>query len=241
VAAPALSALGAPGWAQAEAQTQIQAQIQGQVQATAAIVSDDRFRGRSISGGRPVVSLDLAYDSAGGAYFGLAGAVAATQHAGPEPLTLQEYAGYVMRLPAGPDLDLGATHANYTEYYGGGRAAQYNEVYAGLIARHFAGRLYYSPSYFGQGRSTLYGELETAARPARGWRLSAHAGLLQVLSGERPPEIRPTQLDWRLGLATAVRSVEVELSWSGAAPDRDYYEGAPRSRSRIALGLSHTF
>lgn len=212
-----------------------------QVRTTAAITSDARFRGRSLSAGRPAASLDLVYDAPGGIYLGASGALVAARRDGPQPLSLQEYAGYAVRLPAGPALDLGATHTNYTEYYGGGRPAQYSEIYAGLIARRFASRLYYSPNYFGAGYSTLYGEVETAARPARGWRLSAHLGVLTALHGARPPELRPTQYDWRLGLATAVRSFEVELAWSGAAPDRDYYQGAPRSRSGVALTLRRSF
>jgi uncharacterized protein (TIGR02001 family) len=225
----ALATLAAPARAAAEVRT------------TVAIASDERFRGRSVSEGRPVVSADVSYDAPGGAYVGVTGTLVAARHDGPEPLALQAYAGYAARLPAGPSLDLGVTHSNYTEYYGGGRATQYTELYAGLITSRFASHLYYSPNYFGDGYATLYGELDTAVRPARGWRLSAHAGVLNILGGSKPPEIRSTQYDWRLGLATAVRSLDVELSWSGAGPDRDYYGGAPRSRSGVSLRLSRTF
>lgn len=225
----ALAALAAPARAVAE------------VRAEAAVVSDDRFRGRSVSEDRPVASLDLSYDAPAGAYVGVAGSLVAARHDGLQPLALQEYAGWVVRLPAGPSLDLGATHTNYSEYYGGGGSAQYSEVYAGLITGRFATHLYYSPNYFGHDYQTLYGELDAATQPVRDWRLSAHAGVLTIVGGHRPAEIRTTQFDWRLGVATAVRSVDVELSWSGAGPDRDYYGGEPRARSGVALRLSHRF
>ena len=217
------------------------ARAAAEVRTTVAIASDQRFRGRSVSEGRPTASLDVSYDAPGGAYVGVTGTLVAARHDGVRPLTVQEYAGYVTRLPAGPSLDLGVTHANYSEYYGGRRAAQYTELYAGVITQRLASHVYYSPDYFGHGYATVYGELDTAVRPARGWRLSAHAGVLTIVSGRAPADYRPTQYDWRLGLATSLRSVEVEFSWSGAGPDRDYYDGEPRPRSGPSLRLSRSF
>ena len=196
-----------------------------------------RFRGRSLSKERPVASLDLSYDAASGAYAGIAGAGVATSHDGLQGLTLREYLGYATRLNGGPTLDLGVTHAAYTEYYGGRSGTQYSEVYAGLAARSFTTRLSYSPSYFGSRTQTLYGEIGTAVQPARNWRLSAHAGLLTRVSGEATAaSLRRPKYDWRLGLATAIRSFQVELAWSDAGPDavRGY-------RSALVLALRRDF
>jgi uncharacterized protein (TIGR02001 family) len=212
------------------------------IQATAAVASDDRFRGRSVSQGRPTADLDISYDAQNGAYLGLAAAAVAAQHDGLRPLRVQAYAGYAVRLPAGPSLDFGVSHTNYTEYYnGGGQGAGYTELYAGVITRRFATHLYYSPNYFGSHDATLYGEVDTTVNPAAGWRLSAHAGLLTLLNGPRPAELKSTQYDWRLGVARTLRRFEVELSWSGAGPDPDYYGGEPRGRSGAAVALRYTF
>jgi uncharacterized protein (TIGR02001 family) len=208
---------------------------------TATIVTDDRFRGRSVSEGQPTASLDAAFDAANGIYGGVALTGVATRHDGPQFLEAQQYLGYVRRLNAGPSLDFGVTHSNYTEYWGGYGGTQYTELYAGVITPRFASHLYYSPNYFGQGAATLYGEVDTAVRPARDWRLSAHAGLLTYLSGARAPDLHATQYDWRIGLATAIKALEVELSWSGAGPDPEYYSGAAHGRSGVALALRHTF
>lgn len=204
------------------------------------IASDARFRGRSVSEERPVASLDLSYDTASGAYGGINGAGVATSHHGLQPLTLREYLGYATRLNGGPTLDLGLTHAAYTEYYGGHGGTQYSEVYAGLAVRRFTTRLSYSPSYFGAHTRTLYGEIDSAVQPARNWRLSAHAGILTRLGGAAPAGVRPTQFDWRLGLATTVRSFEVELAWSGAGPDYAP-NGRGQGRSGLALALRRDF
>lgn len=211
-----------------------------QVRISSEIASDARYRGRSVSEERPTGNLDLSYDTAAGAYGGIAGAVVATSHHGLQPLTLREYVGYATRLDAGPALDLGATHVAYTEYYGGHGGTQYSEVYAGLISRRLKARLSYSPSYFGGHARTLYGEVASAVQPARNWRLSVHAGVLTRLGGPAPAGLRPTQYDWRLGLATAVRSFEVELAWSGAGPDYAPYARGD-SRSALVLALRRDF
>jgi uncharacterized protein (TIGR02001 family) len=211
------------------------------VQATVAVASDDRFRGRSVSQGRPTASLDISYDAQNGGYLGLEAAVVAAAHEGVRLLRVQEYAGYAVRLPAGPSLDAGVSHTDYTDYYSGDGSAAYTELYAGVVTRRFATHLYYSPDYFGRHDATLYGEVDTALRPAPGWRLSAHAGLLSLLSGARYAEVKPTQYDWRLGLAKSLRRFEIELSWSGAGPNPDYYGGEPRARSGAVVALKCAF
>lgn len=217
-----------------------------QVAVTATLASDDRFRGRSLSAGRPTAGLDIAYDAANGAYAGLVVTGVAARHAGPQLLSVQEYAGFARRLAAGPSLDFGVSHANYTEYYAGERGAQYTELYAGLITRRLAAHLYYSPDYFGRHAASLYGEVDTALEPARGWRLLAHAGVLRTLDRPelgygRSTQYEATRYDWRVGLATEVKAVQVELSWSGAGPDRDDYDRALRRRSGLALVLRRAF
>jgi uncharacterized protein (TIGR02001 family) len=211
------------------------------VRATVTVSSDDRFRGRSISQDRPTAGIDVTYDASSGLYAGLAATAVVARHDGVQLLGAQEYAGYVVRLTDGPSVDLGVTHSNYTEYYNGLKGTGYTEVYAGLITNRFSTRLYYSPNYFGRGTQTLYGEVNTAVRPARSLRLTAHAGVLTYLSGQLPPSVKPTQFDWRLGLATAIRSFEVEFSWSGARPTPEAYGGAPRGHSGVALALRRTF
>jgi uncharacterized protein (TIGR02001 family) len=208
---------------------------------TATVVSDDRFRGRSVSAGRPAASFDLGYDAANGAYGGVALSVVAARHDGLQPLAAQFYGGYVRRLQAGPSLDLGLTHVNYTEYWNGERSTQYSELYAGVITRRFATHLYYSPNYFGRDNATLYGEVDAAVTPARNWRLSAHLGVLTILNGPRPGDIRPTQYDWRIGLSTMVKGFQLEVAGSGAGPDRDYYDGEQRSRAGLILALKREF
>jgi uncharacterized protein (TIGR02001 family) len=225
----ALAALAAAGRAAA------------QVRTTIALESDDRYRGRSVSQARPVASLDLSYDAAGGAYAGAAVTVVAARHEGLQLLSGQVYAGYVARLPQGPSLDLGVTETHYSEYYSGEKEADFTELYAGLITRQFSTRLYYSPNYFGRHQSTLYAEADTAFRPGRDWSLTAHAGVLTRVGGMSFPGEYATEYDWRLGVSKALFGCEAEVAWSGAGPGRDYYGGEPRSRSGVVVALRRSF
>lgn len=208
-----------------------------QVRVSAELATDARYRGRSVSENQPVGGLDIAYDTASGLYAGAAGQMVATAQDGLQPLTLREYLGFARRLDAGPTVDLGLTHAAYSEYYGGQGATQYNEAYVGLTLRRLTARLSYSPSYFGNHVRTLYGEVDSSVQPARLWRLNVHAGLLSRVGGAPPPQSRrPTQYDWRIGLARAIRSFQVELAWSGAGPDAAY-----GTRSGLVLALRRDF
>jgi uncharacterized protein (TIGR02001 family) len=156
-------------------------------------------------------------------------------------LSVQGYAGYAARVSPAATIDVGVNHTHYTHHYRGESDASLTEVYAGVITPRFAARLYYSPDYFGSGRETLYGEINGSVSPGQGWRLSGHAGLLNVVSGAVGPGWRRHQYDWRIAVSKALGSVEAQLAWSGAGPDPDYYNGSFRGRSGVAASLSYLF
>jgi len=203
--------------------------------------SDDVFRGTSLSGGRPVASLDLAFDHPSGFYAGATATGVLAAHSGPRGLSLQEYVGFARRLAPELVADAGVSHSDYTEYYVGRDAARYSEVYVGLASRHLAARLSYSPRYFGYRRETLYGELEATVRPRPEWRLSAHAGVLGYLTGASPPGASDTIFDWRFSASREVRGLALQLAVTG----REGEAGGPAARrpkrQAVVFGVSHSF
>lgn len=216
------------------------AQVLDGVSGSFTLASEDRFRGRAVSQERPTATLDLAYDAGNGLYLGgVAKAVAAP--VGPRALGGQVYAGYARRLESGPGLDAGVVYSSYTDYYRGLSATQYGEAYVGLFASGMSARLYYSPNYFDAHIKTVYAELEGALHPADQWRLTGHLGLLTVIRGKRPLGVATSQYDWRLGLARTLSAYEVQLAWTGAGPDPDYYAGRPHSRQAAVLSVSRRF
>lgn len=205
------------------------------------VESDLRFRGRSLSAARPTATAQLSYDHVSGFYLnGSATGVAGRDEAAL--LGAQANVGYAKRLGPSLSIDAGLVRSEYRSTYSGGRSARYTEGYVGLTLREVTARVYYSPHYFLDGLETVYGEIDAGFRPARNWRLSAHAGALVYL---RTPShyygSRATQYDWRLGASRQLGQFEVHAALSSGGPGKDYYNGRVRNRTALTAGASWNF
>lgn len=207
-----------------------------EVGATISLLSEARLRGYSMSAGNPVGQLDLSFDHRDGFYLGLSASAVVHPGRGLKPLSLSENVGFAKRLKSGPTVDVGIVNSYYTRHSGRYRTLSYSEAYVGLIGRNLASRVYVSPNYFYPGVWTVYGELDTAVRPAGKLRLTAHVGALAQLRG--PAGSKP-HYDWRIGAAHDIGPFSAQLSLSGGGPGRDYYEDSTRSRTAVVLGLSY--
>lgn len=203
--------------------------------------TDDYFRGYSLSEGRPVATLNLSYDAPSGLYGTGTVTAVATRQSGIKLLGFQENVGFARRIAAGPIIDVGFTNASYSEYYSGGRDADYREVYAGLITDHIATHLHYAPHYFRGGISTLYVEADGVLHPLRLWRLTGHIGVLKQLDGPHMRYDRHPHYDWRLGLGRRVGPFDLQLAWADGAPGPDYYAGERHRRGAITFAISYAF
>lgn len=198
-----------------------------QLSASASLVSDYSVRGISLSQGRPEAQLRVDYDASGGWYLGtLASGVSLPDSNARQQLLA--YGGYAQRLPSGLSWEAGALDVSFlhdTEY-------RYHEFYAGLAGGGTSARLYYSPAYYGNGR-TLYAELNHTV-PLRGHlSLSAHLGLLHPVgdSGEGPRQT----IDGRLALGMDFGDLNLQLALQAAAP------GGPLAARRLAIGATYGF
>jgi uncharacterized protein (TIGR02001 family) len=212
-----------------------------EVGASVSILSEDGLRGHAVSRGRPVATLDLSYDDAGGVYLGGSATGVATANQGAQLLGAKANIGYARRFTPNLIVDVGIVHSRYTEYFSGGRAAHYTEAYVGLITDHFSSHIHYSPDYFRSGLSTIYADVEGVVRPASQWRLNAHLGLLTQTKGPRPPGVSRTHYDWRLGIARQAGAFDLQLALTGGGPDPDYYNGRAHSRTALVFGIVYTF
>ncbi|WP_019833524.1 TorF family putative porin [Sphingomonas sp. PR090111-T3T-6A] len=212
-----------------------------QLGGTISFQTDDYFRGYSLSEGRPVATLDLAYDDASGLYLAGAATGVATRHSGVKLLGFSENIGFARKIGTGPVIDVGFTNTNYEEYYSGGTTADYREVYAGLITDHLAAHVHYSPHYFRGGVSTLYVDTDGVLRPFPFWRLTGHFGVLTQLDGPRAPGEPHTHYDWKLGAGRRLGPLDLQLAWTDGSPGPDYYAGEPRHRGTLVFGMSYAF
>ena len=85
-------------------------------------MSNDVYRGITLSDAKPALSLAVVYDDAGGAYAGGAVTAAQTAEAGVRLLSHVEYVGYARRLKNGSSWDVGIINTRVNSLY-------YNQVY----------------------------------------------------------------------------------------------------------------
>jgi uncharacterized protein (TIGR02001 family) len=203
------------------------------------LTSDDWFRGRSLSNGRPVAGLDLSYDDSSGIYLGGTATGVATAHSGLRLLGSQQNIGYATRTKADPVLDVGIVNSIFTRYFSGRRAAHYTEAYFGVVTRHLSSHVYYSPRYLQRGISTLYGELDGVIEISPTWRLNGHFGVLRQL-GDTPPPPR-SHYDWRAGITTQFRNFEFQLAVVGGGSSPNFYARQSQNSSAVVVGISRIF
>ncbi|QUD90483.1 TorF family putative porin [Phenylobacterium montanum] len=207
---------------------------------SATLQSDYQYRGISLSEGRPTLSLNLAYDHSSGAYAGASAIAVDAAHDGVEMLGFTAYAGYSHRLAQGLSWEVGASNTNATDYDAVKYTVNYTELYAGLSSERVSARIYYSPDYLGESRSSLYLDLNGSVSPAPHWRVFGHAGVLTPLSGSPWGGGRRELYDLRAGVAAQVKSCEFSLAYTAASP-HIYAEPFRRERSALVASASYFF
>jgi uncharacterized protein (TIGR02001 family) len=212
-----------------------------QVAASISIKSDDRFRGRSLSDGRPVSTIGLSYDSKSGPYLGGSASAILTGDQRAGLMGAQAYAGYARRTASGVAIDVGIVGYAYTSRYSGNRAEQYVEAYAGLSKGPFSGYVRYAPDYLGRGTPVIYADFGAATSFAPKWKLAGHVGILTQTSG--PPGLggRRVRYDTLIGVSRSFGRLEVQTRWTFAGPDDAYYDGPWGGRSAFVVSASHSF
>jgi uncharacterized protein (TIGR02001 family) len=213
---------------------------EGQLGIRAAIESDLRWRGYTLSAGDPVASVDVTYVDLSGLY--ISGA-AIGQWRGDEAryLGFTANAGYAARIGDRWSLDAGLERAQYRPAYRNGPGYRYTQLYVGLTRAPVLARVSYSPDYLSGGAHALYFESEGSLDLARSLRLLGHAGALAIIArpvGSIGPSAR---YDWRLGLSRSFGSAEVHVNLSGGGPPQQYYRGAEHDRTAMTIGASFNF
>jgi len=209
-----------------------------QVSGSATLVSDYRYRGRSLSAGEPAATLSVNYDDPSGAYATASVVGPDTRQGGVQLLGYIVNAGYVVRAPDGPAWDLGAINYHLASYQTAGRTVDFTEGYAGLVTRYVSFHLYYAPDYAHLGVRTLYADLDATFRPAPNLRLFGHLGALASVGGADQGK---DQLDLKLGIARQIKDGEVSIAWTHLAPVAAYAAGDHQSRDAIVLGAAYFF
>jgi uncharacterized protein (TIGR02001 family) len=210
-----------------------------QVGAAISVFSDQRFRGYSLSDGRPVGILDLSYDAPDGLYGAVSASIVATRHDGLQPLGLQLNGGYAKRLPSGLTLDVGIVHSNYSSYSTTPTGKSYTEAYVGVAGKILSSRISVSPDYFNRGAWTVYSQVDAALPGGKQLHFTAHVGMLVALDGRRTGESYRPQFDWRVGLARDLGQVSVNVALAGTGRGRDLDQQRSYRRAALIVGLTY--
>lgn len=211
-----------------------------EVGATLSVYSDVRFRGYSLSDGRPAVFVDLSYDDPKGFYAAVSGSASLTGQGQIRPLALELNAGYTKRTTSGLTLDMGIDHSDYARPSSVGPGTSYTAAYAGLSYKFLSSRIYLSPHYFGGGATTAYSELNANFSPARLWSIDGHVGLLVPLNGMRGSEGSRSEYDWRIGATRSIGRVSLRAAWTAGGPRDDDYLDLAHSKNALVFGLIYS-
>lgn len=149
----------------------------------------------------------------------------------PARAQLIGYAGYARRTASGMSWDAGISRTSFVRDAGYG----YHEFHAGLALERSNVRAYFSPDYYGRGRSA-YLEWNGFHALNERLRLVGHAGVLRRLDGYG--RSTPARADLRLGLAFDAAGCSVQLSWLGR--QRDPALAAAHARA-LAASISYGF
>ena len=214
--------------------------VRAQTGADVALVSDERFRGVSLSNSNPALRASLNYDHPSGWYVG--GTAADVEFDTQRRQgALFSYLGYAQRTASGLGWEIGATAANFavdTRY-------NYGEGYVGLIAQRWNARVYASPSYFGSDHSTVYAEVngglplnQPLGRPLT---LFGHVGVLASGRGSPDADQKRAHADASAGLSAGFDGFELRLTWVVGSHEALYPIPHGQRTNVLVVGLAYFF
>jgi uncharacterized protein (TIGR02001 family) len=212
-----------------------------QFSGTAAVMSDYRYRGISLTNDQPAAQLAVVYDDPRDWYVG-ALATTALAHCGHECGGVQviSYAGYASRQSSGVTLDAGGSFSFSTASEG----YSFPELYLGFSYLDTTARVNFSPRYFGQDTRSTYLELAQSLPVHDRVRLLGHVGLLHLSSvpSYPYPSQRQTAIDVLLGAAIDLAPVELQLTWQhSGSPAYVYPLSAGEKRTRFVVQVTYPF
>lgn len=197
-----------------------------QASASVTLVSDDRYRGVSLSDGEPAAQLGIGFDADDGAYLGAFASTARLY--GKDMVRWLTYVGRAGRFGNGTSWDVGAQYTGFS----GASSDGYPEVYAGLAGERVGVRLAYAWDYFGGANDVLYSSVDAQQPLSPRVRLLGHAGWLHPL---HDAEASPAY-DARVGIGVRVAGFDVQLARSFLHADTSEYHYAAYPVGRDAAG-----
>jgi uncharacterized protein (TIGR02001 family) len=184
-------------------------------------VSDYRYRGITLTDKRPAAQVGFAYDDPKGWYGGVFGSMVRLKPPGGESSYFQgiAYGGYATHVAPWLSVEAGGDYSAFAD----AKDLNYGEVFIGAATESVDARVYYSPRYFGESSSAVYGEINARQPLVDRVRLSLHAGFLRYRYespyGVVVPHGEYTQRVWdgRVGVRIDLDPFQLEVAWVGVS------------------------
>ncbi len=215
--------------------------VAAQVSGDVALLSDYRFRGESLTEGRPALQAGVNYDHSSGLF---AGGLVSNVRIDPDVvgLSAQIYGGYTRPIGERASWDIGV--ATYVfPHPTMGPDYDYTEVFVGASFDSLSSRLYYTNSYFGGGQAA-YLELNGSHAINDRITLIGHVGYLGLSQPREPTSNaqRESLFDFLAGINFDVSGFTLGLSIVGTnAQQNACPAGSGRCNTTGVVSISHKF
>ena len=213
----------------------------GEVSGEIKLQSDDRYRGRSLSGGQTTLDADISVDTSIGIYVGASITAILNGKNRTGLQGYQGYVGYVGQVDEKIAVDIGLAAYRFTSKYSGNERDQYAEIYAGVSSKRFAAYVHYTPSYLGKSVPTIYTDLSYFRPIGFDFQITAHVGLLTQTSGPARLGCARTRYDTRVSISRPVLGLDAELAWTYGGANNRYFAGPWNGNSALVFSLSKHF
>jgi uncharacterized protein (TIGR02001 family) len=213
------------------------AQLTGNV----ALLSDYRFRGESLTEGRPALQASLNYDHSSGLF---AGGLVSNVRIDPDVIGLgaQIYGGYAHPIGERAAWDVGVVTYVFPQP-STGPTYNYTEAFIGASFDTLNSRLYYTNSYFG-GAPGTYLELNGSRALSDHISVIGHLGYLWLSEPREPGTSmqRHGTVDFLAGVTAEVKGFTFGLSIVGTNAPQDACPATTgQCSTTVVLSVSHNF
>lgn len=215
--------------------------VTAQVSGNVALLSDYRFRGESLTEGRPALQAGVNYDHSSGLFLG---GLVSNVRIDPDVAGLSAllYGGYTRPINERASWDVGVVTYVFP-HPSMGPGYDYTEAFVGASFETLSSRLYYTNSYFGAGQA-VYLELN-GTRPINDRiGLTGHIGYLG--QGQPRDSLSTSQhrglIDFLAGINIDVSGFTLGLAIVGTnARQNTCPAGTGRCNTTAVVSISHTF
>lgn len=214
----------------------VPATASAQVAGSVSLASAEIFRGESLAGTRPTVTLAANYDHLSG-FFAGASASAAPSDGAVRIISANEYAGYGIRRGRS-SFEIGVIHRDYRRMLDTAYRLHYFEGFVGVAFGNVRARVYVSPDYLRDSRTTYYGEVNARLWRSGEWSLNGHVGVSLIPEDKTVPSPGiHVYRDWSIQIDRPVGRFSV----SAGVAQTNYPVFRSNHHARVYASISRAF